>query len=285
MKPSMLLASLLLAWSWCCPWSLRCDAGGPTDAPSGQPREVEFFAALDSGEIQAMVVPQSFSLLTLRVQNQTPNALTVRLPDSLAALPAARRRAQEQLLQHGLPPSLAHSYPSPQGSSQGLGFSLAGPWADQRAGTPAASTAIPRGHQDTQTPRTWSLAPGEMVQLQVPCFCLEYGRPDPSRHIPYQLVPLQDLNRQPAVAELLQRFGQGSVDQRVAQLAAWHLASGVPWPMLARVKLPQSVGRAAGAVTRSELWAAQQLCGTLPAYGESPSLGSLGRTAPRESTP
>jgi hypothetical protein len=103
---------------------------------------------------------------------------------------------------------------------------------------------------------------------------LEYGKPDPHRRIPYQLVELQDLSNQPAVKELLQRFGQGGIDQRVAQLAAWHIASGVPWPMLAQVKFPRSAGRGASNVSPQELVAARQLCELLPSYAQAPSLGN-----------
>lgn len=260
MRLRMFLASLVLVG--CSPHLAWCDEGGP-------PREVEFWAALEQGELQAAVMPHTFSVMTLRVQNQAPEALRVRLPDALAAMPTARLFAQEQLRQRGLSPSLANSYPPKQGSYQSLGFSLAGPWAEQQGGAPDPAV----GRQGQPEPRRWVLAPREWVQLQVPCFCLEYGRPGPNRSIPYQLVPLETVNSQPVMAELLTRFGHGAVDQRVAQLAAWHVADGVPWPMLARAKLPQSFNRAAGAVTREELRTAQQFCLTLVSSHEATSLG------------
>jgi hypothetical protein len=218
------------------------------------------------------VVPQNFSIMTLRVRNKTSDTLKVLLPETLAAIPTARRKAQEKLQQNGMPPSLAHNYPPAQGSSQGLGFSLAGPWADQKAAQAQESADAPDSDDEPTGPRVWTLAAGELMRLEVPCFCLEYGRPDPNRRIPYQLVALKDLNNQPAVEELLRRFGQGTVDQRVAQLAAWHVANGVSWQMLARMKFPRSAGRAAGVVTQEDLLSAQELCQRLPSYYRAPSL-------------
>lgn len=266
------MAGLVVAL--CFPRAAWCDDGDQAATSPGSPKEVELFAAIESGQIQVTVVAESFAAMTLRVRNKSSEALKVLLPDTLAAIPTARRKAQEQLQQNGMPPSLAHSYPPAQGSSQGLGVSLAGPWAEQKAAPGAESAIASASDDDPQGPRCWVLAPGQVQQLKVPCFCLEYGRPDPNRRIPYQLVELKDLNSQPAVEELLKRFGQGAVDQRVAQLAAWHVANGVPWQMLARMKFPRSAGRAAGSVTPEDLSAAQQLCQSLPSYHRVPSLSS-----------
>ena len=89
-----------------------------------------------------------------------------------------------------------------------------------------------------------------MTQIQLPCFCLEFGKPDPNRRIPYQMVELQDLNNRPAVQELLDRFSQGGLDQRIAQLAVWHVANGVPWQALAKVTFPRSSRRGGGCVAQ-----------------------------------
>jgi hypothetical protein len=273
MSVRCLIASLVIAG--CCPWLAWCDDGDQAATSPAPPKEVELFAAIESGEIQVAVVPQNFSLMLLRVRNKTSETLKVQLPETLAAIPTARRKAQQQLQQQGMPPNLAHNYPPAQGSSQGLGFSLAGPWAEQKNASGQESAIAGAGNDRPKGSRAWTLAPGELMQVQVPCFCLEYGRPDPNRRIPYELVELKNLNSQPAVEELLRRFGQGMVDQRVAQLAAWHVANGVSWPMLARMKFPRSAGRAAGVVTQEDLLSAQELCQRLPSYDQVPSLSGV----------
>lgn len=270
MNAKAVFLSVVLSLAWAIPGF--CQKGGkPAEPALGEPIEVELLSAVRSGQIQLAVVPQSYSLMTLRVRNYTSGTLRVLLPETLAAIPTARWQTQQALQQNGMPPSLAqNSYPN-QGGSQGLGASLTGPWANGQPASGQGPADAPDG--GVTAPRSWTLAAREMIQIQVPCFCLEYGKPDPNRRIPYQVVELQDLNDQPAVEELLKRFGQGDLDQRIAQLAAWHVANGVPWQMLAQVKFPRTQGRGASGVTQRELLLAKQLSESLPSYGQQRSLG------------
>jgi hypothetical protein len=250
-----------------------CREGDKAAEPTvGEPVEVELFAAVRSGQLQVVVVPQSYSLMTMRVRNNTPGTLRVPLPETFAAIPTSRWQTRQVLQQNGMAPSLANNYGPYQGGSQGLGGSLAGPWANGQAANGRKSADSQAG--SATAPHTWTLAAGQMIQIQVPCFCLEYGKPDPNQRIPYQLVELQDLNDQPAVQELLKRFGQGDLDQRIAQLAAWHVANGTSWHMLAQVKFPRSSGRGGSGVLQRELLAAKQLSESLPSYHRQSSLGN-----------
>ncbi len=113
----------------------------------------------------------------------------------------------------------------------------------------------------------WTLRPGERMEIQLPCFCLEYDAPtSPNRRIAYTMVELQDLNNQPAIQELLDRFRQGDLDQRIVQLAAWHVC-GVPWETLAGVTFARSSLRNRGRVSAQELTAARQLLESLANVG------------------
>jgi len=253
------------------------EKGKKASAPAVDPVEVEFFAAAQSGQIKVHVVAPSYAQMTMRVQNTTETPLRVLLPETFAAVPSARRQVQQALQQNGMAPSLANNYGPYQGGSQGLGGSLAGPWAQDPSVT-GQPTRQPIGQQnppaadEEKKPLAWTLAPGQFIQLQIPCFCLEFGKPDPNRKIPYEMVQLQDLNSQPAVQELLKRFAQGDIDQRIAQLTAWHVASGTPWQMLAQLKLPRTNGRG-GPISQRELLAAKMLAESLPSYGQQNSLG------------
>ena len=79
-----------------------------------------------------------------------------------------------------------------------------------------------------------TLAPGKQVLEKVDSFCLEFGKSDPNRRITYKLVPLEQFNEKSALRELLREFGSGQHPQRVAQLAVWHVANGIPFDKLAR---------------------------------------------------
>jgi hypothetical protein len=265
---------LCLAVVACRAMSVPCEAGEDQAAPAASGGvEVELFAAVKSGQLQVAVVPHSYSLLTMRVRNNTRDALTVNLPPSFAAIPTARWQKQQSLQQMGRPPSLGDGYVLDPNGSQGLAGSFPGPRVN---GPPAAAVgAVKMPESDKNMPLSWTLAAGQMIQIQLPCFCLEFGKPDPDRRTPYQVVELQDLNNRPVVQELLDRFSQGNLDQRITQLAVWHVANGVPWQMLAKVKLPRSNGRGGGNVSPQELLAARQLSESLPSYGQQqPSLGN-----------
>ncbi len=257
-------------------WSAEKGKKSPLP-PVADPVEVKFFEAIESGQIKVLVVAPNYSQMMLRVQNTTGTPLRVLLPETIAAVPTARRQVQQTLQQNGMPASLGNNYGPYQGGSQGLGGSLAGPWSQDpsvsgQRNAQKNGQQNPQPEEDEPKPLAWTLAPGQLIQLQIPCFCLEFGKPDPNRKILYEMVQLQDLNDQPAVQELIKRFAQGDIDQRVAQLAAWHVASGTPWPMLAQLKLPRTNGRG-GPVSQRELMAAKTLAESLPSYGQQRSLG------------
>jgi hypothetical protein len=263
---------LLMAWIGILPLSASEAREKTRQAEEPEWVDVELFDAIDAGQVRTAVVADGFSQMTLRVFNVTPTPLRIAVPEVFAALPVARQQAQKTLQQQGVPDSLAYGYAQNFGGSQGLGGSLAGPWSQQTGQVAAVPDASDAG--DRQAPgRVWLVPPGAPIQFRVPCFCLEYGKPDPNRRIPYQLTRLTDLNGSPAVRELLERFGQGGCEQRVAQLAVWHVANGVPWAMLARLELPRGTGRGTRNVTPVELLAARQLAESLPSYGQSGSLG------------
>ncbi len=240
-----------------------------------QATQVEFFAALRAGQMEVRVVPSSYASLTMRIRNLTKTPLQVELPPTFAAVPTARVQAQQTLRQQGYNASLGGNY-GQIGNSQGLGGSLAGPWwGGSLAGPQSAADQGPLlAEQQQERPRGVHLllAPGRFAQAEIPCFCLEFGRPDPHKRIPYLVCPLEDLNDRPAVAELLARFGQPGINQYVTQLAAWHVASGTPWQMLAQVQFPRTGQGRGHKVTPAELMAARQLAQSLPSYGQQGSL-------------
>lgn len=267
---------LFVSWSilgFCLATAGLCWSGEDKAQPAaGESLEVEFFAAIKSGQLQVAVLPHSFSVMTMRARNNTPQALKVSLPKSFAAIPTARWQAQQMLAQQGRSPSLGDGYIVDPNGSQGLAGSMYGPWMYAGAAGAVASPTAKAGDQNQ--PPMWLLAAGQQIQILLPCFCLEYGKPDPNRRIPYQMVELRDLNNLPAVQELLDRFGKEGLDQRVVQLAAWHVANGVPWQKLANIKFPRSVGRGGSSASPRELMAARQLSESLPSYGVQPSLGN-----------
>ncbi len=85
--------------------------------------------------------------------------------------------------------------------------------------------------------RAFSVPPERVVKLQVAVVCLNYGKPDPSPHVPYTIVSADTYTSDPELREVIRMLGEGQMDQRTAQIAAWHLANHMTWDELADLKL------------------------------------------------
>jgi hypothetical protein len=223
--------------------------------------ELELFEAMKQDLVGVLVEPRNFFLLKLSLRNKTDRPLLIHPPEVFAAIPAQRVVAAETLQAFGVGPAVA-GYADP--SAQGLGGSFYEPDSahQPRGGNPAAGGF---SRADARLPR-WRLQPGQIISAPVPCFCLEYGKPDPHPRIPYLLRPLTDLTRNDAVSELLIQFARQQHSQRVTQLALWHVANQVPWPALAQSQLPRSVAGRHQRFTVAELNAARLLVESLPAF-------------------
>ncbi len=84
------------------------------------------------------------------------------------------------------------------------------------------------------------LEPERPRKLEATMVCLEYGKPDPNPRLPYQLVPLEAVTKDKAIAEVCRNVSQGNISQRVAQAMAWHLANGLDWEKLSKINRSES---------------------------------------------
>ncbi|MDO4630237.1 MAG: hypothetical protein Q4C70_13745, partial [Planctomycetia bacterium] len=65
----------------------------------------------------------------------------------------------------------------------------------------------------------------KVVAVKYQSVCLEYGKPEPTPRVAYEICPIEECSAKPEVVALVSMLGQ--VDLRSAQFAAWHLNSGV----------------------------------------------------------
>ena len=79
----------------------------------------------------------------------------------------------------------------------------------------------------------FNIPPEKVVKVKLPAVCLDHGHPNPRAAIPYEIKPLADCTTKPGIAELCTMLGRSELDQRVVQLAAWHINNGVSWKDLA----------------------------------------------------
>ncbi len=257
MKCSQSCATMLVALICLSPMSLRALEDDPISA-SDEPLSVDLFEAMDIGQVEVTVIAHSYAQVSLRVRNKTKRELVLQMPDVFAAVPVPPQPRNQRSLSDPRQGILG------QGTSQGVGGSLAdiGGLAPEQVAEMAA-----KGKGGILT-----LAPGKLVTEKVDSFCLEFGKADPNRRITYRLVPLEQFNDKSALRELLREFGAGQHPQRVAQLAVWHVANGVPFEKLAHLRMSRAPGGGRRTFSEDEVKAAQTLVTSLPSY-QQPSLG------------
>lgn len=243
--------------------------------------KVALFDAMQTNRIDVLVVARSFSMLTLSLRNRTSVPLLVQSPEVFAAIPTYKlmadqvaQQAKQAAERFGQPasrfnPRRGQRYGQSAQIPQGLGGSFYTSEPGQRFADPPETKdkSLDNGKAgmvSTKELASWLLLPGKVVTQPIPCFCLEFGKPDPSPKVPYQLRPLEDLTGNRGVRELLIRFGRRQCTQRIAQLALWHVANKTPWQVLAQVHLPRYIAGGNRKFSMRELQAARLLAESLP---------------------
>ena len=90
--------------------------------------------------------------------------------------------------------------------------------------------------------KPFTVVAGQTLALRVPTVCLEYGRREPTPRMPYRLEPLAKVSEDPKLAIVLGGLASGQLTQKVAQAAAWHIASGRTWEQLAAEVIDRAGG-------------------------------------------
>jgi hypothetical protein len=81
----------------------------------------------------------------------------------------------------------------------------------------------------------------------------------PHAKIPYEIKPLESVTTKAGVSELCESLGNGQLNQRAAQAAAWHLNNNMSWEQLAAKRLRFADGTSRPYFTQAEIQAAMQI--------------------------
>lgn len=192
-------------------------AAGPAPAAnnSASATAVDFFVAMQNGDLDVKFIPRDSRRAQVTMKNTTDRPLTVKLPDAFAALPVLAQQAGGVGNRNT---TTGNNNNKNQGVGGGMGYGGGG-----LGGGGFGGAAV--------------LQPDKAVKIQLDVVCLDYGKPDPSPHVPYTIVPPEKYNLSPEVKEVCRMLGDGKVDQRTAQIAAWHLANHLTWDELASLKV------------------------------------------------
>jgi len=208
----------------------------PAEGPSKAPGEtVELFAAMEAGSIEAKLIPRDSTQVRLLVTNKTDRPLSVAMPATFAAVPVLAQIGLNdpfnQNFNNNAPQQLGGGIPGMMGGGPMMGgpMNFGGP---MNVGGPNLGAQNPWLRQ----PGIWSIPPEKVGKLKLQTVCLDFGKPEPRPIIPYEIRPLDKVSDTPGLAEVCAVLGAGKVPQRVAQLAAWHLANGKSWEDLAGLR-------------------------------------------------
>lgn len=178
----------------------------PTKVGAFNPADetVDMFQAIEEGRIAVKLIPKDSTEGRIFIQNKAGKPLNVKLPPAFAARPV--------LAQMGM---MGGAAAGGAGGGQGMGGGGMG-----MMNVPAEKTN----------------------HVKVACVCLEHGKPEPRSKMTYEVKPVESFTTKPGVKEMLVLLGEGKINQRAAQVAAWHLNNGLTWEQLIGKKIEHADG-------------------------------------------
>jgi hypothetical protein len=202
---------------------------------------IDFFAGIKTGDLQVKYIPKNSEEATLQIQNNTHQPVSVKLPDSFVGVPVLAQNAGG-LGGGGNGGGTHRSGNSSGGGNQSSGGGLGGGGGGLGGGG------------------GFNLAPEATGKLKVTTVCLEHGKEEPNPHIPYEIRSVDSFTTDGRVKEVLMMLGNGNLDQRAAQAAAWHFTDNMSWNELAAKKSHHLGGRPDEPYfTQAELQTAMQI--------------------------
>jgi hypothetical protein len=177
-------------------------------------KEVEMFAAMESGELDVKIIARSDRDARVIISNKTDAPLNIKLPEAFAAVPVVAQFGGGGGGQGGG----GFGGGGGGGGQQSSGGGMGGGGGGMGGGGGGGMFSIPA--EDT-------------AKIDVKTVCLDHGLRNPSSSKPYKIVPADSHVKDPAVVELLKAYGRGELEEGAAQAAAWHLNSKMPWEALA----------------------------------------------------
>ncbi len=190
-------------------WLIAAEGRVPKSSANNANQElVEMFSAIEKGQISVKLIPKDSTQSRILIENKTDKPLSVKLPETFAAVPVLAQRQGGGAGGTGRT-STTGSNNANQSMGGGMGGMMGGGMG------------------------MFNVAPEKVGQLRVPTVCLEHGKGEPNERIPYEIKPLERVTNRPAVVELCRTLGAGQINQRAAQAAAWFLNNDMTWQELA----------------------------------------------------
>lgn len=222
-------------------------------APTGE--VVEMFAGIEKGQIEVQLIPKDSTQCNLMVKNKTDKPLTIKMPDAFAGVPVLAQLG----IGGGMGGGGAAGGRTRGGGGMGGGGGQMMGGGGMMGGMGGGGMGGMGGGMGGMGGGMFNVAPEKIAQVKAATVCLEHGKPDPRPSMKYEIKPIEAATDKPAVAEICRMLGSGELDQRVAQVAAWHLNNDMSWEELAKKQYKYANGMTKPYFTREEIQAAMRL--------------------------
>ncbi len=181
---------------------------------------MEFFDAVDAGQISAKFIAMNDHEARLILTNNTNQPVNLKLPEAFAGVPVAAQFGGGGAARGG----------GVRGGG-GRSTSTGGGGQQQSVGGGGGGGGIGGGGGGGGG-GFFSVPPEKTEKVDIAVLCLNHGLRDPSSSTAYKIVPADSVVDRPAVVELLKAFGRGDLKHSAAQAAAWHLNNDLSWQEL-----------------------------------------------------
>ena len=220
-KPVLLIwiAIILVVIGSIIPKGLAEPSKSTTADASESTSSVEFFDAVEQGQVNAKFIALNDHAARLILTNNLKQPLNLKLPEAFAGVPVAAQFGGGRGGGGG-------------GRGGGGGGRSAGGGGQQQS-VGGGGGGIGGGGGRGGGGGFFSLPPERTERLDVAVLCLDHGLRDPSSSAPYKIVRPEAVIDRPAVIDLLTAFGRGEMEHAGAQAAAWHLNNDLSWKDLA----------------------------------------------------
>ncbi len=207
---------------------------------------VEMFAAMEAGDVDVKIIPKDEKEARIFIENKTDKPLNVKLPNAFVGV-LAQFGGGAAGGGFGAGGAGGGGGGSNQAMGGGMGMMGGGMMGGGMMGGGMGGGGF------------FNVPPKRVGEFKVPGVCLEHGKPEPRAAIAYVIRPVETFSKDPLLKELLALFGTGKVNQRVAQVAAWHISDKMSWQELAAKRVTHLNGLSFPYFSPQEIVAAQRL--------------------------
>ena len=188
----------------------------PTADESAEVAAIDLFDAIDQDLIDAKFVARSAAKGRLVLTNKTKEPVNILIPEAFAGVP-----------------TLSQFGGGGGGGGGGLGGGGGGGQSVGGGGGGGGGRGGGGGGRGGGGGGAFNIAPEKIGRIDVPLLCLDHGLRDPSSSKPYEVRPIEDVVKSPALIEIVKAYANGDIPRGASQAATWHINSQVSWNDLA----------------------------------------------------